>query len=153
MSNGRVHGGCVGLCAARGRGRLAGAVFLTADHYRVVPAGVQSAWPGRQAVRTAGLYQDLRDGGERGAGRDFDAGADGLSGSWPDPRRTRQSAQPRTSGAVPTGTAGLVAASTQRSTAGGADAGERSEEHTSELQSLMRISYAVFCLNTKQHTS
>src|SRR3546814_5191112 len=38
---------------------------------------------------------------------------------------------------------------------------ERSEEHTSELQSLMRISYAVFCLkkknkhtihNTKLHT-
>src|SRR3546814_18642673 len=27
----------------------------------------------------------------------------------------------------------------------------RSEEHTSELQSLMRISYAVFCLNTKIH--
>src|SRR3546814_2481655 len=25
----------------------------------------------------------------------------------------------------------------------------RSEEHTAELQSLMRISYAVFCLNTK----
>src|SRR3546814_9529964 len=25
----------------------------------------------------------------------------------------------------------------------------RSEEHTSELQSLMRISYAVFCLNNK----
>src|SRR3546814_5178790 len=29
--------------------------------------------------------------------------------------------------------------------------GRRSEEHTSELQSLMRISYAVFCL-TKKHT-
>src|SRR3546814_5145201 len=37
----------------------------------------------------------------------------------------------------------------------------RSEEHTSELQSLMRISYAVFCLkknkpnktNTQQHTN
>src|SRR3546814_10908400 len=28
----------------------------------------------------------------------------------------------------------------------------RSEEHTSELQSLMRISYAVFCLNKKKHT-
>src|SRR3546814_3537346 len=28
----------------------------------------------------------------------------------------------------------------------------RSEEHTSELQSLMRISYAVFCLNKKNHT-
>src|SRR3546814_6461552 len=26
----------------------------------------------------------------------------------------------------------------------------RSEEHTSELQSLMRISYAVFCLNNKK---
>src|SRR3546814_3849065 len=28
--------------------------------------------------------------------------------------------------------------------------GYRSEEHTSELQSLMRISYAVFCLKKKQ---
>src|SRR3546814_6413396 len=28
--------------------------------------------------------------------------------------------------------------------------GERSEEHTSELQSLMRISYAVFCLKKKK---
>src|SRR3546814_5077971 len=28
---------------------------------------------------------------------------------------------------------------------------ERSEEHTSELQSLMRNSYAVFCLNKKTH--
>src|SRR3546814_4953902 len=37
------------------------------------------------------------------------------------------------------------------------DAAIRSEEHTSELQSLMRISYAVFCLkkkkkNTYRHT-
>src|SRR3546814_1166569 len=37
------------------------------------------------------------------------------------------------------------------------DLNERSEEHTSELQSLMRISYAVFCLkkkttNNTQHT-
>src|SRR3546814_6474644 len=34
---------------------------------------------------------------------------------------------------------------------------DRSEEHTSELQSLMRISYAVFCLkkkiNSQKHTS
>src|SRR3546814_3534784 len=28
--------------------------------------------------------------------------------------------------------------------------GQRSEEHTSELQSLMRISYAVFCLKQKK---
>src|SRR3546814_951115 len=30
---------------------------------------------------------------------------------------------------------------------------ERSEEHTSELQSLMRISYAVFCLKHKNTTT
>src|SRR3546814_9653954 len=29
---------------------------------------------------------------------------------------------------------------------------DRSEEHTSELQSLMRISYAVFCLKKKNNT-
>src|SRR3546814_2580416 len=33
---------------------------------------------------------------------------------------------------------------------GRAAAFERSEEHTSELQSLMRISYAVFCLKKKK---
>src|SRR3546814_3117480 len=31
--------------------------------------------------------------------------------------------------------------------------GGRSEEHTSELQSLMRISYAVFCLKKKKKTT
>src|SRR3546814_3335948 len=34
----------------------------------------------------------------------------------------------------------------------GLDAVVRSEEHTSELQSLMRISYAVFCFKKKKHT-
>src|SRR3546814_9139111 len=33
-----------------------------------------------------------------------------------------------------------------------AEALRRSEEHTSELQSLMRISYAVFCLKKKKNT-
>src|SRR3546814_13881789 len=32
-----------------------------------------------------------------------------------------------------------------------ADEDDRSEEHTSELQSLMRISYAVFCLKQKKN--
>src|SRR3546814_2427165 len=32
-----------------------------------------------------------------------------------------------------------------------ADGRIRSEEHTSDLQSLMRISYAVFCLKKKKH--
>src|SRR3546814_2863390 len=35
--------------------------------------------------------------------------------------------------------------------AGVPDVAHRSEEHTSELQSLMRISYAVFCLKKKKH--
>src|SRR3546814_1841710 len=35
----------------------------------------------------------------------------------------------------------------------GALADLRSEEHTSELQSLMRISYAVFCLKKKRTTT
>src|SRR3546814_5460904 len=36
-------------------------------------------------------------------------------------------------------------------TRGLAEMQRRSEEHTSELQSLMRISYAVFCLKKKNH--
>src|SRR3546814_6280758 len=48
---------------------------------------------------------------------------------------------------------GLVRSRRQARAAGGADArGRRSEEHTSELQSLMRISYAVFCLKKKKNT-
>src|SRR3546814_7556838 len=35
----------------------------------------------------------------------------------------------------------------------GEDGQGRSEEHTSELQSLMRISYAVFCLKKKKKTN
>src|SRR3546814_3643007 len=34
---------------------------------------------------------------------------------------------------------------------GKSGSGKRSEEHTSELQSLMRHSYAVFCLKKKKH--
>src|SRR3546814_1905087 len=41
----------------------------------------------------------------------------------------------------------------RRETAGGAAAQGRSDEHTSELQSLMCISYAVFCLKTKNSFS
>src|SRR3546814_6316033 len=38
----------------------------------------------------------------------------------------------------------------QKQLAGTMSGGQRSEEHTSELQSLMRISYAVFCLKKKK---
>src|SRR3546814_5945324 len=40
---------------------------------------------------------------------------------------------------------------TSRTTRHSAPLDRRSEEHTSELQSLMRISYAVFCLKKKKH--
>src|SRR3546814_10213602 len=40
----------------------------------------------------------------------------------------------------------------QRDRAGRKKKTQRSEEHTSELQSLMRISYAVFCLKKKNQT-
>src|SRR3546814_9398435 len=40
----------------------------------------------------------------------------------------------------------------RRLTLAGKTVGDRSEEHTSELQSLMRISYAVFCLKNKNQT-
>src|SRR3546814_3967205 len=42
-----------------------------------------------------------------------------------------------------------VPGSTSRLSPWRLESGRRSEEHTSELQSLMRISYAVFCLKKK----
>src|SRR3546814_2144516 len=51
---------------------------------------------------------------------------------------------PSPSASAPAGPMSLPATSTS---------GARSEEHTSELQSLMRISYAVFCLKKKQTTN
>src|SRR3546814_9647078 len=44
-----------------------------------------------------------------------------------------------------------VNTSTKSKNLSGNKSAERSEEHTSELQSLMRISYAVFCLKKKKH--
>src|SRR3546814_5222445 len=43
-----------------------------------------------------------------------------------------------------------LAVSLRSARVSGIKAGDRSEEHTSELQSLMRISYAVFCLKKKK---
>src|SRR3546814_9007335 len=42
-------------------------------------------------------------------------------------------------------------AAQQQATVDDGESSSRSEEHTSELQSLMRISYAVFCLKKKTH--
>src|SRR3546814_4778080 len=46
--------------------------------------------------------------------------------------------------------AGCAPSSLVSGRSGQSNARSRSEEHTSELQSLMRISYAVFCLKKKQ---
>src|SRR3546814_6763115 len=54
------------------------------------------------------------------------------------------------SDSISTGTVALGEAS--RKAAGLSLSTTRSEEHTSELQSLMRISYAVFCLKKKNYT-
>src|SRR3546814_1841245 len=51
------------------------------------------------------------------------------------------------SATIPLYQGGLPAAEVRRATA--LESQARSEEHTSELQSLMRISYAVFCLKKK----
>src|SRR3546814_2519557 len=46
---------------------------------------------------------------------------------------------------------GVVGPDRSRRVGNNAGLGRRSEEHTSELQSLMRISYAVFCLKKKKN--
>src|SRR3546814_3470871 len=54
-------------------------------------------------------------------------------------------------GGVITGLDLAVRAGEKIGVVGPSGAGKRSEEHTSELQSLMRISYAVFCLKKKNN--
>src|SRR3546814_9302097 len=49
-------------------------------------------------------------------------------------------------------TPGVLSPVLRRRPAGSASTLARSEEHTSELQSLMRISYAVFCLTKKKRS-
>src|SRR3546814_5234269 len=67
------------------------------------------------------------------AGCRRDAGAAGTAGGAESPARARRAPGKPPSGRV----------------SGRRESHARSEEHTSELQSLMRISYAVFCLKKK----
>src|SRR3546814_941656 len=59
------------------------------------------------------------------------------------PRSRHTQPRRRRSGALPMPFAAICAARVSW----------RSEEHTTELKSLMRISYAVFCLKKKTHTA
>src|SRR3546814_10590028 len=72
-------------------------------------------------------------------------GPAGTLGAAPSTRR-KSSTSPRNAA---TSRAASRATSSSGSIAGNSSR-RRSEEHTSELQSLMRISYAVFCLKTKK---
>src|SRR3546814_9732487 len=84
------------------------------------------SWPGHRQVAAAGNGQ--------------------LRAPWPRPERC--AAQGSRSGR---GFIGVLPLWHAEGSADGAVAGRRrSEEHTSELQSLMRISYAVFCLKKKK---
>src|SRR3546814_3464274 len=77
---------------------------------------------------------------------------DNLSTHTPGPLSTRRSPRPR-----PIASSAGWSSTSRRSTPAGStwprSKSARSEEHTSELQSLMRISYAVFCLKKKKHNS
>jgi Cu(I)/Ag(I) efflux system membrane protein CusA/SilA len=83
--------GALGGDHAGGRGSGAGAVLLAAHHHPVLHPGVHAGGARGQAVRSAGLHQDLRDGrGGRPVG-DPDPGADGLLDPRPHSRRAAQS--------------------------------------------------------------
>src|SRR3546814_9912409 len=80
----------------------------------------------------AGVYQAAGPGARRGP-----MAAPPARGPWP-----AQTAPRSRSPTSPMRSASRLAKASRR----------RSEEHTSELQSLMRISYAVFCLKKKNTT-
>src|SRR3546814_5789951 len=67
-----------------------------------------------------------------------------------DPADQRSLGPARALSLLPAAETLLDAATIKRFRAGYRDLFGRSEEHTSELQSLMRISYAVFCLKKKK---
>src|SRR3546814_10450869 len=98
--------------------------------------------PGRQRF-VRDLDEDERAGAallfgdRRDARASFDRGTDGQGVQEFDLARRPHAARQRDRRQVAVGAC----------LAAGMAVGARSEEHTSELQSLMRISYAVFCLN------
>src|SRR3546814_4175045 len=79
-----------------------------------------------------------------------EGGAGGRGDLWQDARESVAAGRFRCRHAGKLWRNAAGAAGTRRRDAGGCRG--RSEEHTSELQSLMRISYAVFCLKKKKDT-
>src|SRR3546814_4943581 len=94
---------------------------------RAMPPGRRSSRRGAALLRYPGGHAGARVGPGAGLFRSARGLRCPLSGPQPEDRlQPGGNAQPRDQG------------------------GLRSEEHTSELQSLMRISYAVFCLKKKK---
>src|SRR3546814_9623796 len=96
------------------------------------------------------------DGIDRGAA---DGRAAARRGRGADPARSGQAAARQSgSGRAASGTIAFADAgghppAEDRGCRRSSGKGGRSEEHTSELQSLMRNSYAVFCLKNNKHTT
>src|SRR3546814_8457108 len=110
------------------------------------PAQTSKAWPFEEARKLVKRYPDGKPGGEAML---FETGygPSGLPhiGTFNEVLRTtmvRRAYEARTGGAFTR----LVAFSDDMD-------GLRSEEHTSELQSLMRIAYAVFCGHKNRYKS
>src|SRR3546814_9955300 len=101
------------------------------EHVLAGPRECTDPRPGMEGLRHAA--QDVA----AGAGGGQDGGADRRRMGAESDQAERQGGQGQQAGRVQ---------------AGQAANGDRSEEHTSELQSLMRISYAVFCLKKKKKT-
>src|SRR3546814_4154392 len=81
------------------------------------------------------------------------AGAPLIGASPPSARRARLSpARPATPASAPTPLLAAPLPGLPGGTAGEEGRGCRSDEHTSELQSLMRNTYAVLCLKTQKLT-
>src|SRR3546814_8189181 len=103
----------------------------------------------RRASAAAGLGHLLEADLARGHQRHLRQGEEGVEHDQPGDDQQRDHGwpssgtpwRPAAGEAVPEGGLGE----------GGGGSSIRSEEHTSELQSLMRISYAVFCLKKKKN--
>src|SRR3546814_6467624 len=124
-------------------------------HQRRPDAGAQDVerlrlehHPVQRRVAAGDVYRPLlriRVDGDRSAGGKLNVGIDGVriggDGRGLAPEAAHDHASPR------------MAAVDDRQAALADMFEGRSEEHTSELQSLMRISYAVFCLKKKKTTT
>src|SRR3546814_7201607 len=121
----------------------------THERWNLAPEDLQRDHPGLIVFRVSGYGQT----GPYSARAGFGGIAEAMGGwrkivGFPDRAPARMGISIGDTLAATYGCLGAVAALHHRDRTGEGQV-VRSEEHTSELQSLMRISYAVFCLNKK----